>query len=112
MSYEKPPVEICFNPFQSGKNYSIEDFCSIEVEGVREFAHNGELICEVDNETPSFFSAYLRFKPSNNINKIGVICIANSERFETIKQWAHELSIALGYHLDVRFDPSHSAAAA
>lgn len=108
MPYEKKTIEICYNPFASGTNYAVEDFCSIEIEGVREFSHDGELICEVDNETPSFFSAYLRFQNSNNINKIGVICIANCEHFETIKQWAHELSISLGYSLDVRFDPSRS----
>ncbi|MBB5546587.1 hypothetical protein [Paraburkholderia fungorum] len=70
-----------------------EGFEGTEIEGVRECDGH----CEVDNETPEFFSVYLRLKPDGD--DVGVRCVGDFEAHGDAAAYAENLARQYGWRI-------------
>ncbi|MGF6604025.1 hypothetical protein P3T23_008780 [Paraburkholderia sp. GAS448] len=70
-----------------------ERFEGIELEGVREADGH----CEVDNETPEFFSVYLRLKPEGD--DVGARCVGDFETHGEATAYAESLARQYGWRI-------------
>lgn len=70
-----------------------ERFERVELEGVRETDGH----CEVDNETPEFFSVYLRLRPEGD--DVGVCCVGDFETHSDATAYAASLAGQFGWRI-------------
>ncbi|WP_420213542.1 hypothetical protein ACN8ZM_40765 (plasmid) [Burkholderia aenigmatica] len=84
-----------------------ERFDALEIQGVREFvdpSNPDASFCEVDNESPQFFSVYVHYRTG------GVECVGDHGSHELAAAYANALSEAHGWPIYDYVAPAENAA--
>ncbi|MBN3744821.1 hypothetical protein G3N96_05140 [Burkholderia sp. Se-20373] len=82
-------------------------FDALEIQGVREFvdpSNSDASFCEVDNESPQFFSVYVHYRTG------GVECVGDHGSHELAAAYANALSEAHGWPIYDYVAPAENAA--